>query len=279
MTEVREDALFFEGASGSAMFGVLHYSAEDPVTAVVFCNPFGEEKQNCYRPFVAFARYLARAGIPSFRFDYRGSGDSGGESSDVTIATQIADLNDAIELAKSSFGIQNVVLVGLRLGAAVAALTAEKKSGISALALLSPIVDGSVYWNGLLRKEQFASIAMGTKARKKSEILEELDETGLIEIEAQILNVEMVSQLMAVNLENSVSRFDGDVLIAGLSADEAGREPLQRLLVRYGSIGCALESWFDEPQDYWSSRSMYDGYVPESTFVRVTEWIQQCSQH
>lgn len=274
--EFGEEALFFRRSSGANLFGMLHFSKDQPTTGVVVCNPLGEEKQFCYRPFAAFSRRLATAGIPSLRFDCLGSGDSDGDASEATIATQVSDLRDAISLAASRFSIEKVVLVGLRLGAAVAALTAEEDKRVGGLALLSPIVDGAKYWSELLRKQQFAAISMGARARKKAEILEEMEKTGLIEIEAQMLSADMVSQLSGIDLAATVSRFRGPVLVTGLADNAAGKAESQRLLTGYRAIGCHSESWFEETQDYWSARSLYDAYVPERTFERLIAWIQQC---
>lgn len=274
--EFREEALFFGNSSGVSLFGVLHHSQERPATGAVFCNPLGEEKQTCYRPFVAFSRRLARAGVPSLRFDCLGSGDSEGEASEATIATQISDLRDAVGLATSRLGIEKVVLIGLRLGASVAALTAEEDERVCALALLSPIVDGAKYWSELLRKQQFAAIMIGARARKKAEMLDELDKTGLIEIEAQMLSADMVDQLSGIDLASVPSRFRGPVLVTGLADDETGQAESQRFLSGYHAIGCDTESWFEETQDYWTARGMYDAYKPEQTFERVTAWIQRC---
>ena len=270
-----EDALFFPGASGKAVFGVRHNTTPDAEAVVVFCNPFGEEKQNCYRPFVCFGRYLAASGIPSIRFDVTGTGDSDGDSSEMTLETQLLDLRAAMNLAKESFSVDSVSLVGLRLGGAVAALAAERWDDVRSLTLLSPITDGTAYWNELLRKEQFAAIAMGNKARKKSDLLAELDANGSVEIEAQILCVEFVEQLSKLKLCESVANFCGNVLATGISSAESTHGQFLELLSRYEAHGSRVENWFDEERDYWSARSMYDAYVPEETFSRVAGWIGQ----
>src|SRR3954464_11609473 len=49
-------------------------------TAVLLCNPFGEEASRAHRMFRVLATQLERAGYPALRFDYSGTGDSLGDS-------------------------------------------------------------------------------------------------------------------------------------------------------------------------------------------------------
>jgi pimeloyl-ACP methyl ester carboxylesterase len=69
------------------------------------------------------------------RFDYFGTGDSGGEESAVTLAGMQRDVTAAIEAVRDISGAARVELIGLRLGANVAARVAEVDSGIGSLVL------------------------------------------------------------------------------------------------------------------------------------------------
>ena len=54
-------------------------------TAVLLCNPFGEEASRAHRTYRVLATQLERAGFPVLRFDYSGTGDSLGRADDVTL--------------------------------------------------------------------------------------------------------------------------------------------------------------------------------------------------
>ena len=208
---MQTDAFYFRSTAGHNLFGVTHTPQRAPDKVAVSCNPFGDEKQSCYRPFFAFARHLAKSGIASLRFDFMGSGDSEGDASAASISSHIADLRDAVDLVSTHFQTRNIFVIGLRLGASIAALAAERDTRIRGLALLSPVVDGGKYWNDLLRKQQFAALTSGIRAPKKAEVLRELAASGAIEIEAQLLGTRLVEELMAIELSSPLADFEGNV--------------------------------------------------------------------
>jgi exosortase A-associated hydrolase 1 len=72
-----EEALFFEHA-GDRMLGILHHAQGQKVSGVGVLLVVGgpQYRVGSHRQFVLLARALASAGIPVFRFDYRGMGDS-----------------------------------------------------------------------------------------------------------------------------------------------------------------------------------------------------------
>ena len=118
-----------------------------------------------HRQFVLLARRLAQAGFAVMRFDYRGMGDSGGdtrgfESVDDDIATAVAALQQACP------AVTRVVLWGLCDGASAALLYAGRQADarIAGLCLLNPWVRSDAtlartrlkhYYSGRLRQQDF----------------------------------------------------------------------------------------------------------------------------
>lgn len=85
------------------------------------------------------------------RFDYFGTGDSGGDGSDASLRGWESDIDTAIDELKDIAGVGRVALVGLRLGATLAARVAERRNReVSALVLWDPIVSGQAYVEELL---------------------------------------------------------------------------------------------------------------------------------
>ena len=80
------------------------------------------------------------------RFDFYGTGDSGGEPTDTDLTGWEADLETAIEELTEITGLSRVTLIGLRLGGAVAAAVASRlRKEIEALVLWDPVVSGPEY--------------------------------------------------------------------------------------------------------------------------------------
>lgn len=114
--------------------------------AVVLCSAFGYEELCSRRTMHDLACAIARAGLPVLRFDYHGTADSGGGGEDPDrVATWIANISAAIDVIRRETGVAEVAVVGLRLGALLAACAAEGRDDVSALALLAPPNSGHAY--------------------------------------------------------------------------------------------------------------------------------------
>jgi pimeloyl-ACP methyl ester carboxylesterase len=121
--------------------GWLHPAAGG--RGVVLCSAFGYEELCSRRTMYDLACSLARAGLPVLRFDYHGTADSAGSGEDPDrVGTWIANIGAAIDLVRRETGVSEVVLVGLRLGALLAACAAAQRSDVCALALLAPPASG-----------------------------------------------------------------------------------------------------------------------------------------
>jgi exosortase A-associated hydrolase 1 len=92
-----------------------------------------------HRQFVHLSRWLAQAGIPVFRFDYRGMGDSEGEAVDFEQIQQ--DIRAAVDHFSSQVpGLRRVVLWGLCDAASAALFYAHTDERVAGLVLLNPWV-------------------------------------------------------------------------------------------------------------------------------------------
>ena len=112
--------------------------------AVVLCNPFGHEAIRAQRFYRVLGYRLAAAGLHVLRFDYHGSGDSGGEDADFDVHGAVADtVRAATELRRRS-GVARLSLLGLRLGAQIAYMAAQALAA-ERLVLLEPLLDGELY--------------------------------------------------------------------------------------------------------------------------------------
>ena len=88
---------------------------------------------------------LSRQGLPTMRFDYYGTGDSYGESNEIALSVWQENALLAIEELKSMAGCSQIYLVGLRLGAAIAANVSAMRSDVKRLVLWDPVIQGAAY--------------------------------------------------------------------------------------------------------------------------------------
>ena len=144
------------GSPATSLYGV-HHRPEGPAQGslgVVLCPPAFHEAANSHRALRSLANRFARAGVHALRFDYRGTGDSAGTEECFRIGNAVEDVLAARDELQASRGLARVGLVGLRLGASVAALAAARCPELPLLVLWEPIVSGGPYLQELRRMQR-----------------------------------------------------------------------------------------------------------------------------
>lgn len=138
---------FHFGSSGRRLFGVYHGAeqARVPSVGAVLCQPFGHEYIRTHRALRQMAAQLAASGIHVLRFDYYGCGDSAGDGEEGSIAQWVSDVHAAVDELKDTADVRRVSLVGVRLGATLAALAAAARDDVDTLLLWDPVQSGVDY--------------------------------------------------------------------------------------------------------------------------------------
>lgn len=98
-----------------------------------------------HRSFRLLAVSLAGKGYHVLRMDYRGTGDSAGDLEEYLPTDWAEDISMAINELRDSAGIQRVGLLGLRLGALLAAKVAASRDDIAFLVAWDPLLSGDAY--------------------------------------------------------------------------------------------------------------------------------------
>lgn len=140
---------FYFGGRDRRLFGVYEPAISRAVrrNAAVLCYPLGEEYFHAHRPLRHLSRLLAQAGFHTLRFDYYGTGDSGGEIAEFDLCGARMDVLSAIQELKAITQVDAVALVGLRLGASLAAnVAAMSPAEVNNLVLWDPVVRGDQYF-------------------------------------------------------------------------------------------------------------------------------------
>ena len=141
------------------------------------CSALGLEGTLSGLVWTRWARRLAASGWEVFRFDWRGSGESGGEPGVATIDGWDADVKQVCEWAAERAPIPTV-LMGLRGGSLIASRAFQRGLG-AVLALWEPPSSGSVYLaEALRRKRAMAYASCRAQPRRTTEELVAALESG-----------------------------------------------------------------------------------------------------
>ena len=153
------DPMWF-GPSDRPVFGWLHTPGDGRASgAVVLCPPLARERASVHDTYRALAERLAEAGLVAVRFDYEGTGDSAGtDAGPGRIEAWLASVDQAVALARST-GVDRVGLVGMRMGAVLAAAAAERLSGVDVVGV-DALVAWDPCWSGRTFVRQQRSISL-----------------------------------------------------------------------------------------------------------------------
>jgi len=137
---------FFFGDSQAHLLGCLHEPAPalDRSHGVVLCPPIGQEHIRTHWAMRQVALALAKVGFHCLRFDWFGVGDSAGSLAEASLQRWQENAVLAAQELRDVARVRRISLVGLRLGATIAAMAAKRIAPVT-LVLWDPILDGAQY--------------------------------------------------------------------------------------------------------------------------------------
>ena len=126
------------------LFGIFYPAQSSRVRnrSAVLCNPIGNEYVGAYRTMRVLAEQLAEAGVSVLRFDYYSTGDSAGFGDEGSVQQWLADIAAAIDEVQGAADADRTSLIGVRLGATLAAFAANSREDIDRVVLWEPIING-----------------------------------------------------------------------------------------------------------------------------------------
>jgi peptidoglycan/LPS O-acetylase OafA/YrhL/alpha-beta hydrolase superfamily lysophospholipase len=145
------------GPPERARFGWLHRRAPSARVGLVVVPPFGYEAVCAARALRHLAEEAERAGLVALRFDLDGTGDSAGDDLDpARLDSWLDSIDDACALVRRA-GAKHIVLVGVRLGALLAATAAARRDDIAGVVAIAAVPAGKA----LLREGSALQLALG----------------------------------------------------------------------------------------------------------------------
>ena len=183
------------------VFGVLHLPGSTPAPGLIMCHGFTGHKAEAHRLFVAAARDFAAHGLAVLRFDFRGSGDSGGDFRDMTVSREIEDAVAALDFlaARPEVQPEHLGVLGLSLGGCVAACLAGRDSRVRALVL----------WSAVAQPSRLAD-------RLRSQL-----KGGLADMNGWAVGSGLLDDISSIDPLAEVSRFTGPSLVIHGTEDQS----------------------------------------------------------
>ncbi len=246
----------------TGLYGCYHLPVENhSSSAVLICQPTGHEYERCHRAMRQLAVQSARKGLSVMRFDYFATGDSVGNSDEITLAQMRNDTQQAIDACCSKTGAKHLTLIGLRLGATLAAQVACSRDEIDSLVLYAPVFDGET----LLQEWQQEQLVFDGKHSHKPEHGSGGEILGFPV--PKIFNKELANKFSPAVSPSSLKR----VLILVDDA-EMHSEALTEWQKMFESHGVAVNVEAVENIAIWRREPM-EAIVPIKAIRRIVKWI------
>jgi exosortase A-associated hydrolase 2 len=261
---------YFLPLGDERLFAFLHRPEGACRGGAVLCAPLAEEKLWSHRVFVSFARELAVQGYAVLRFDYRGEGDSDRPFEQSDCSTRIADTRAAIdELQRQVPGLDRVTLVGLRLGATLAAAAAAGRADVDRLVLWDPVTDGADYMQSVLRTNLMAQMAIHHKVlESREQLIERLDRGETVNVEGYALASSLFRETSALRLADLLVAANRPCLAVSITPRVAPPRPELAALAASGQV----EVTSAVEQAFWKEIKQF--YQRAAELTRVTfEWL------
>lgn len=220
------------------------------------CPPFGYEYTHSHRSVRHLCDQLALAGVDAVRFDFQGCGDSSGSDYESGRLEQWKqDIASAVQYAKQITGATRVCLVGIRLGALLAAL-ASASVPVDYLVLWNPVVNGRRY----LRELKAAAATTMDNAAEDAE--------GYLESGGFLMSMETTAALQGINLLDLPVSVQRRVLLVWRDDIGSGDELLNALTARGTAVDqLALPGYAD------MMARLELNVVPSQSIRALVDWV------
>lgn len=274
--------LYF-GDSRQRLFGFLNEPrvGTEREHGVLLCPPIAQEHVRAHWAFRQVAASLARAGFHVLRFDWFGVGDSAGDLSQATVERWRADIATAAQELKDAAGVRKVSVVGLRLGATLAALAARDVKP-SALVLWDAVLDGSTYLAELKRLEAgvladerrfwvaWPRAVRATIGRFSSVVLQERTPSA-DELVGFAFPASLRTEIGLLRLDESIEVGRARVLVL----DSEGEPGTRRLFSQLESRGVAVQHQVTRTQGRWTDpRQIEELLLPGDAVQTITQTLE-----
>jgi alpha/beta superfamily hydrolase len=246
--------------SGQDYLFAWHHSGEHTLrndSVAVICGPVGYEYAHSHRSIRHLADQLAMHGVPAFRFDYHGVGDSSGDGAGPNgLQRWKTDIAQVIQFARERSGRKRICLIGIRFGATLAALVASDIR-VDFLVLWSPCISGRQFIRELK--------ALATGGDSSS-----MAQPAILESGGLAFSPDMAADIQAIDLRNLHLLPETSVLVIGRDDLSPDRSLSDRL------TGAGITNDFVAlPGFAGMMREPQQSDVPHVALLAIVEWLSR----
>jgi alpha-beta hydrolase superfamily lysophospholipase len=218
------------------------------------CSPLGRDYLRGHYALRRTAERLCDLGLCVVRFDYDGTGDSAGTGSDSDrVEMWLSGISEALRLLRES-GVSWVALAGMRSGALLASVAAERDGAVDALVLLDPTSSGRAF---VSEQRAMAAMALGVRANR---------DDGSVETPGVVYDAKTVADLKALRIGDGATPAKSVFILTrrGTSIDNALAGRLAGASVEWGEV-TGQEDLIDAEAP--------DQLLPIDDIERVVGWL------
>ncbi|MFO7881917.1 MAG: alpha/beta fold hydrolase [Kosmotogaceae bacterium] len=201
---------FIIGKEGDRVAGVIQKpDGEGKIPVVIFCHGFTGNHIEPHFIFRRAADALIKKNIGSIRFDFRGSGDSDGDFKNMTVRTELEDVEKVFKYALSLpwVSTSRIGMLGYSMGGTITAFFAGKNPDrIKTICFWAP---------ALKNVEVFTSHSTDKQEEKK------LFEEGFMDVGGLTISMDFIKTITSKNSLDELENFKSNVTIVHGTEDES----------------------------------------------------------
>lgn len=256
---------FIAGTAGPLF--ICRFCPDKPTDSwLIFVPPFAEEANKSRRMISRLGYALAEQGVGMCLIDPYGTGDSGGDFADASIAQWQSDIATVASWLKAESGASLLSLGGLRLGALIAVQSAREMGEIDRLVLWQPVVRGSQQLTQFLRLKQAGAVMGGAQTSLQS-LRETLAAGQALEVAGYELSPRLAAELEQMQFQPSSAPHCGTAWIELVRGDGNALSPASRTVVTgWQDAGCEVDVRLVRGDSFWGVQELVDA----PAFVEAT---------
>jgi len=210
--------------NGRCIYGTAFLPEQPAKAALLIIDPLAEEKRAAYRMFVRLARKLVEQQVASFKFDLTGTGDSSGKHEDVTWEQWLEDAKSALTALSEDAQTDNLVVLGARAGALLAAQVAIDLKA-KRLILAEPIVSGEDFLRDLERRQAIKNMAAGI-AESEEDAQTRWDKGQTVDFAGYQFNAKLAASIKQLNLATLIEQLKAEnCVVKGIRVSASKKLP------------------------------------------------------